>query len=726
MVGGEAAMTGMVDHAKPGLWSPSGEGLWEILRAELTLAPERTARMARMTVLVMLVVLISMALRVPEAAVSAYMIFFASRDDAPSTVKNGIALIVAITGAILIGLLLLSFTEGEPSLRLGGMALLTLGAMYASRRSPTIGLLGYAVGFIITMFLAYGDAFPIPQFPTPEKLVRVICWFWVILAYPSALIILCESTFGARPEVLLRRGLAARLTAVGSFLEATPEDPQRTRRRVERLEQVGVESLAPFTAHGPPGLAPLRRSLVGEVQSLLVIARQTPPLPETSPLRALLRQAGATCGRLAQALLDEKDLGVEPPADPDAEEIRHRVGDADAPAAAAVLSVLDSVRTLAMGMAQLREGSSSPPPPPATAPPPSPLELAAQKQEALQYACKVTLAAMTAYILYTALDWRGIHTAIITCFFIAQNSIGATIHKSTMRFTGALIGGALGIASLVFVLPRLDSGGALALLCGAVTLLATWFATGSERISYCGWQIALAFYLTVLQGFSRTTKMVTARDRILGILIGNLLMSIVFLYLWPVRQGPKVQQGIGRALDALAGLLSLEGAGHEAEARGAQLEQAFVGGLEKAGEVAFFGRFEAGGTDRARMLPPLSGLLIPVRALSLATPGEGQTAASLPETERWRVETVTALRRALAQRVSELAAAVREGRAPSLPEGKDAFAGPLRSFDAVSDPALRKIEAPLRMRLHWLGMIGERLEVLWGLSGRIALSGAGR
>ena len=533
-------MTGTVADAKQGLWSPPGEGLWEILRAELTLAPERTARMVRMTVLVMLVVLISMALRIPEAAVSAYMIFFASRDDAPSSIKSGIALIVAITGAVLIGLLLLSFTEGEPSLRFGGMAALTVGAMYAQRRSPTIGLLGYAVGFIITMFLAYGDAFPIPQLPNPEKLVRIICWFWVILAYPSALLILCESTFGARPEVLLRRGLAARLTAVGSFLEATPEDGPRTRRRLERLELIGVESLAPFTAHGPPGLAPLRRSLVGEVQSLLVIAGQTPPLPGTSPLRALLREAGGTCQRLAQALLDEKDRGVEPPAEPDAEELRHRVGDADAPAAAAVLSVLDSVRTLTMGLAQLRKGTSVPPPPPAAALPPTPLELAAQKQEALQYACKVTLAAMTAYILYTALDWRGIHTAIITCFFVGQDSMGGTIHKSTLedhrgahwRSAGHRFAGVRPAAS--------GLGWRAALLCGAVTLLATWFATGSERISYCGWQIAIAFYLVVLQGYSRTTEMVKGRDRIRGILIGNLLMSIVFLHLWPVRMGPKV------------------------------------------------------------------------------------------------------------------------------------------------------------------------------------------
>ena len=123
--------------------------------------------------------------------------------------------------------------------------------------------------------------------------------------------------------------------------------------------------------------------------------------------------------------------------------------------------------------------------------------------------------------------------------------------------------------------------------------------------------------------------------------------------------------------------------------------------MDKAGEVAFFGRFEPGGADRARMLAPLSGLLIPVRALSLATPGEGQTAATLPESEHWRMETVTALRRALAHRVSELAAAVREGRAASLHKGKDAFAAPLRSFDAVKDPALRS--SRLRSGCSWNG-----------------------
>ena len=212
----------------------------------------------------------------------------------------------------------------------------------------------------------------------------------------------------------------------------------------------------------------------------------------------------------------------------------------------------------------------------------------------------------------------------------------------------------------------------------------------ASEISYAGWQIAFAFFLTVLQGFERTTNMVVARDRVLGILLGNALMSIVFLHLWPVRLAPRISQGVSRALDALAGLISVEGGGPDAEAHSAQLQQSFVDGLSRAGEVAFFARFEPGGADTAGMFPALSGLLIPARALSLSAASEGQTAAALPETERWRVEMLIALRRALAKHLSELAGSVREGRTARLRGGRDAVAAQLRSARRSQGPGLEQ------------------------------------
>src|SRR5580765_6960910 len=49
----------------------------------------------------------------------------------------------------------------------------------------------------------------------------------------------------------------------------------------------------------------------------------------------------------------------------------------------------------------------------------------------VHFALKVTFAAMFCYIFYEGIDWSGIHTAFITCTFIALESTGATLHKGT-------------------------------------------------------------------------------------------------------------------------------------------------------------------------------------------------------------------------------------------------------------------------------------------------------
>jgi len=60
----------------------------------------------------------------------------------------------------------------------------------------------------------------------------------------------------------------------------------------------------------------------------------------------------------------------------------------------------------------------------------------------VHFALKVTFAAMFCYIVYEAIDWSGIHTAIITCTFIALESMAATLYKGTLRIVGCVIGGA--------------------------------------------------------------------------------------------------------------------------------------------------------------------------------------------------------------------------------------------------------------------------------------------
>src|ERR1700751_4807080 len=77
-----------------------------------------------------------------------------------------------------------------------------------------------------------------------------------------------------------------------------------------------------------------------------------------------------------------------------------------------------------------------------------------------QFALRGTLAAIVCYITYTALDWPGLSTSVVTCYITALSTIGSSRQKQVLRLAGAFIGGIIfGMGAQVFVLPYLDSIG---------------------------------------------------------------------------------------------------------------------------------------------------------------------------------------------------------------------------------------------------------------------------
>ena len=160
----------------------------------------------------------------------------------------------------------------------------------------------------------------------------------------------------------------------------------------------------------------------------------------------------------------------------------------------------------------------------------------------VRYALKGTLAVMICYTLQSAVDWPGIRTCLITCLIVGLGSEGATIQKGTLRIAGALVGAAMGFLAILLLVPSMESITSLTLLVAAGTAVAAWVVLGSPRIAYAGVQIAFAFYVCVIQGFEPTWHFYTIRDRLVGILLGNVVITLVFHYVWPMR-------GVGRDVD---------------------------------------------------------------------------------------------------------------------------------------------------------------------------------
>jgi multidrug resistance protein MdtO len=175
----------------------------------------------------------------------------------------------------------------------------------------------------------------------------------------------------------------------------------------------------------------------------------------------------------------------------------------------------------------------------------------------VHFALKTTFAAMFCYIVYSAIDWTGIHTAFITCTFIALESTGATLHKGVLRIGGAILGGALALFTIVFLMPHMVTIASLVVVVACACAIAGWVATGSELISYAGLQIAFAFFYSIFQGYAPDTDLDNVRDRVVGILFGLIVTGVVFAYIWPEHTIDRLRDALRAALRQLAQLLEI-------------------------------------------------------------------------------------------------------------------------------------------------------------------------
>src|SRR5437762_3655581 len=188
----------------------------------------------------------------------------------------------------------------------------------------------------------------------------------------------------------------------------------------------------------------------------------------------------------------------------------------------------------------------------------------------VHFALKVTFAAMFCYIFYMAIDWSGIHTALITCTFIALESTGATLHKGVLRIGGCILGGALALFTIVFLMSHMDTIASLIVVVACASAIAGWVATGSELISYSGLQIAFAFFYSVFQGYAPDTDLDNVRDRVVGILFGLIVTGLVFRYIWPEHTIDRLRGALREALRQLAQLLEIHR--HESSIEAAKAE----------------------------------------------------------------------------------------------------------------------------------------------------------
>jgi multidrug resistance protein MdtO len=483
--------------------------------------PGRLEFSFRLALICALTALVCEIYQTPEPALTVYVAFFLIKPDRVSSVVLSLVLLGVLTVTLLIVLAAATVVADQPVWRVGTMTLLSFALIFLASASklrevaPIMALIAaYALDLLGTIQIG-------------EIATRALLYAWLFVGIPAGVSMLVNLLGGPAPRLLAERALVYRLRLAAAMLRGPAE---QTRHEFEEALNEGIgEILAWLKLAGAEktastaDLAALRQATESVLRIMLLVdiaSRAPQALLSPACSRELAETFGAMAGILASGShpIEIEEVTEPPRAAPEAAswqaEMRETLTHFALPPQAPAIPAKASAGFLATD--------------------------AFTNPMHVHHALKTTGAAMFCYILYSLLDWPTIHTCLITCYIVSLGTAAEAVEKLTLRVLGCMLGAAVGIAAIVFLVPDLTSIGGLMITVFLAALASAWVAGGSTRIAYAGYQIAFAFFLCVLQGNGPSFDMVTARDRVIGILLGNVVVYLVFTNIWPVSVAARI------------------------------------------------------------------------------------------------------------------------------------------------------------------------------------------
>jgi multidrug resistance protein MdtO len=475
----------------------------------------------------------------PDPALTAYVAFFVMKRDRMESVIISIVLGTLISVLVSLLVLLAMAVIDQPLWRVISISAVSFGLLFlasASKLKPLGAIIALIIGYALDL---------LSNAQVGELATRGYLYAWLFVTIPAAVSIVLNLVLGPPPRRLLERALADRLALAAALMRTGDE---KVREAFQEILAEGVTELKTWLKmaaieKSSPGadLAALGQATESITTILLLVdfADRTQSQTMPPPLRGQIADTLDAMAAMLRAGGYPVDIAIE-----------H--DEEDLPPVTTTL-----VANLEEALRRFTERPVAEPPAVAPAKGGFFLPDAFTNPDHVYYALKTTAAAMLCYVIYLLLDWPGIHTCFITCYIVSLGTTAETIEKLTLRISGALIGAGAGLAAIVFLEPHLTSIGSLLIVVFAAGLVSAWVAAGSPRISYVGYQMAFAFFLCVIQGPSPAFDLTTARDRIIGIMLGNVVTYLIFASVWPVTVVRRIDPGL---VSLLRGLVDLTNA----------------------------------------------------------------------------------------------------------------------------------------------------------------------
>ncbi len=501
-------------------------------------SPGRLAFAMRLALICTLVAVFAEVYKTPEIALTVYVVFFLNKPDRTSSMLLTVAILVIITVVVGILLLLAQPLLGNPGLRVLAMALISFVMMFLSSASKL-----KPVASIVALLIAYAlDA--LGSAPLGEAATRALLYILLFFGIPSLVSFVVNLFLAPSPRSMAQKEIAERLrTAAAALVEEDGAGGHNSMRSLpigdaetqKHLKLAGLEKTSrEEDIAGLKGASDCVVTVLSAVQLML-------DEPLAMPAQNLKRMVESRLIELADIFeAGGYPARVEP----------IKVDDDTSDLAISAIAFLNSgliqfgeVRPAVASKTERKSGFFQPD--------------AFTNPVHMQFAVKVTGAAMLCYLIYSVLNWPGIHTALITCFIVSLTTAGESVEKLTLRIAGCLAGAGLGLLVMLRIIPQATNIGGLVVIVFAGAFLAAWIAAGDKHISYAGFQLAFAYFLCVIQGPSPSFDLVVARDRVIGILLGNIVSYFAATRFWPVSVGPRIDSALQKAKQKLESIFEL-------------------------------------------------------------------------------------------------------------------------------------------------------------------------
>ncbi|CAB3725605.1 Multidrug resistance protein MdtO [Paraburkholderia sediminicola] len=568
-------MSGLDGVGRHLAWPRPLEQLAGFLRAELGGFPGRANVAMRSVLSCAIVTVVSMTLQVPELALSLIAVFFVTQSNIVLTRLVALLALIGTTCAIacIIGVYQLTFDY--PLLRIIVASAIFFCSAYLMRAVAKLGL----VFFLVSLIVIYAQTF-VDQTDNAEALVRNCLWVWVAVNYAVVLALIINTLFlPAEPEQQLRAAMQQQLASARARL-AVMIDANAPAVRIGSLDlergALALQKLLRFSTmrhHYSEEDASAWLACVTVVSRIFEAAAV---LPE----HAVAHDAGQIDAiRVVQDELVSLDHAIG-----DNLQWRHWGASREAPVLTSI-PALDAMQRALNVFSEAARGAVASPPDDAAAGSAAEQREKAEKADKAEkaeqatkapahsaqpepdvfanpryarFALRTLFSVLICYVFYNAVNWPGIHTIMLTCLVVALPSLGASSRQGVLRITGALIGSAVALFMVAFVIPHLESVTGLLLMSLPVIAIGAWVAAGSERISYAGIQIMFTFALALLESFSPPSDLTEIRDRIVGIILGVGVATFIQLSLWPERESDGLRAQLTSILRKIAALVRIE------------------------------------------------------------------------------------------------------------------------------------------------------------------------